>query len=68
MSTAKWVSRMWYIQTIDCYSAIKAYFPGGSDSKESAYDVGDLGSIPGSGRFLGEGKGYLLQYSCWRIP
>ena len=59
---------MWYIQKIDYYSAIKAYVPDGSDSKESAYDVGDLGSIPGSGRFLGEGKGYPLQYSCWRIP
>ena len=27
-------------------------------------NVGDLGSIPGLGRFLGEGKGYPLQYSC----
>ena len=32
-------------------------FPGGSDSKASAYNVGDLGSIPGSGRFPGEGNG-----------
>ena len=32
-------------------------FPGGSDSKASAYDVGDLGSIPGSGRSSGEGNG-----------
>ena len=36
-------------------------FPGGSDSKESAYNVGDLGSIPGSGRSPGEGNGYPLQ-------
>ena len=38
-------------------------FPGGSDGEESAYNVGDLGSIPGLGRFPGEGKGYPLQYS-----
>ena len=37
--------------------------PGDSDSKESAYNVGDLGSIPGLGRSPGEGKGYPLQYS-----
>ena len=38
-------------------------FPGGSDGKESAYNVGDLGSIPGFGRSPGEGNGYPLQYS-----
>ena len=38
-------------------------FPGGSAGKESAHNAGDLGSIPGLGRFPGEGKGYLLQYS-----
>ena len=38
-------------------------FPGGSDGKVSAYNAGDLGSIPGLGRSLGEGKGYLLPYS-----
>ena len=37
--------------------------PGGSAGKESDCNVGDLGSIPGLGRSLGEGKGYLLQYS-----
>ena len=35
-------------------------FPGGSDSKESACNVGDLGLIPGSGRPPGEGNGYPL--------
>ena len=35
----------------------------GSDGKESAFDAGDLGSIPGSGRYPGEGKGYPLQFS-----
>ena len=36
---------------------------GGSDDKESACNVGDLGSIPGLGRSPGEGNSYLLQYS-----
>ena len=39
-------------------------FPGGSDGKVSAYNVGDLGSIPGLGRSSGEGNGNPLQYSC----
>ena len=39
-------------------------FPGGSAGKESACNVGDLGSIPGLGRSPGEvGKGYSLHYS-----
>ena len=43
---------------------ICAYFPGGSDGKASGYNVGDLGSFPGSGRFPGEGNSNPLQYSC----
>ena len=39
-------------------------FPGGSDGKESACNVEDLGSIPGLGRFPGGGHGNPLQYSC----
>ena len=39
-------------------------FPGGSDGKASVYHVGDLGSIPGSGRSPGEGNGNPLQYYC----
>ena len=39
-------------------------FPGGSDGKESAYNVGALGSIPGLGRYPGGGHGNPLQYSC----
>ena len=38
-------------------------FPGGSVGKESTCNVGDLGSIPGLGRFPGEGNRYPLQYS-----
>ena len=38
-------------------------FPDDSDSKESACNAGDLGSISGLGRSPGEGKDYSLQYS-----
>ena len=40
-----------------------ASFPCGSAGEESTCNVGDLGSTPGLGRSLGEGKGYPLQYS-----
>ena len=43
-------------------------FPGGSDGKESACNVGDPDSIPGLGRSPGEGNGYPLQYSCLENP
>ena len=43
-------------------------FPGGSQGKESAYNAGDPGLVPGLGRFPGEGNGYPLQYSCLENP
>ena len=43
-------------------------FPGGSEVKASACNLGDLGSIPGSGRSPGEGNGNPLQYSCLENP
>ena len=43
-------------------------FPGGSDSKASAYSAGDPGSIPVLGRSPGEGNGNPLQYSCLENP
>ena len=43
-------------------------FPGGSDGKESACIVRDLGLIPGLGRSPGEGNGNPLQYSCLENP
>ena len=43
-------------------------FPGGSDSKVSAYNAGDLASIPGSGRSPREGNDNPLQYSCLENP
>ena len=42
--------------------------PGGSDHKESACNVGDLGSITGLGRSLREGNGNPLQYPCLENP
>ena len=42
----------------------KLGFPDGSDGKEAAGNTGDVGLIPGSGRYPGEGNGYPLQYSC----
>ena len=43
-------------------------FPGGSDGQESAGTAGDLGLIPGSGGFPGEGNSNPLQYSCLGNP
>ena len=43
-------------------------FPGGSDGKLSVYNAGDLSSIPGLGRFPGEGNGNPLQYPCLENP
>ena len=45
-------------------SAYMLGFPGDSDCKGSACDVGDWDLIPGLGRFPGEGSGNPLQYSC----
>ena len=43
-------------------------FPSSSDGKAFAYNVGDLGSIPGLGRSPGEGNGTPLQHSCLENP
>ena len=43
-------------------------FPGGSEGKASACNAGDPGSIPGSGRSLGEGDGNPLQHYCLENP
>ena len=56
-----------YIQYI-MYIYIISGFPGGSEVKASACNVGDPGSIPGSGRSPGEGNGNPLQYSCLENP
>ena len=46
----------------------KQGFPGGSEGKASAYNAGDPGLIPGSGRSPGKGNGNPLQYSCLENP
>ena len=43
-------------------------FPDRSDSRESACNAGDVGSVPGSGRSSGEGSGNPFQYSCLGNP
>ena len=43
-------------------------FPGGSDDKDSACSVGDLGSIPGLGGSPGRGRGNPFQCSCLENP
>ena len=43
-------------------------FPGSSDGKASAYNAGELGSIPELGRSPGAGNGNPLQYSCLENP
>ena len=47
---------------------IPRVFPRSSVDKEYACNSGDPSSIPGSGRYSGEGNGYPLQYSCLENP
>ena len=54
-------------QIVD-YSTKLKVFPGGSVGKESAWNAGDLGSIPGLGRCPGEANGHPHQYSCLENP
>ena len=51
-----------------CAIIWKKGFPGGSDGKESAYNAGDPGSIPGVGRYPGERNGNPFHYSCLENP
>ena len=54
---------------IDLNKAVQVLdFPCSSDSKESAFNAGYLGSNPGSGQSSGEGNGSSLQYSCQENP
>ena len=50
------------------YFTLYKGFPGGSEVKASACNVEDLGAIPGSERYPGEGTGNPLQYSCLENP
>ena len=49
-------------------STVNQGFPDGSDGKESACSMGDLGSVPGLRRSPGEGNDNPLQYSCLENP
>ena len=50
------------------FTCVQCMFPGSSAGKESACNAGDLGSIPGMGRYPGEGEGSPLQYSDLENP
>ena len=58
-----WVGLWIFEDTIDIID-----FPGGSDSKASAYKAEDPGSIPGSRTSPGEENGNPVQYSCLENP
>ena len=66
--------KTFYIHGLICFlvqlfiTIIYQGFPGSSDGKESAFNTGDSGSVPGSGRSPGEGNGNPLQYSCLENP
>ena len=51
---------MQYLSFCDWLISLSKGFPGGSDGKASAYNAGDLGLIPGLGRYTGEGNGSPL--------
>ena len=51
-----------------CSTAFFSHFPSGSNSREPACSVGDLGLISGLGRCPGKGNGNSLQYSCLGNP
>ena len=50
------------------HNTLPSYSPGGSEVKASAWNAGDQGLIPESGRSPGEGNGNPLQYSCLENP
>ena len=56
------------LHTIFFFYTLNWGFPGGSDGKESTCNAGDPGSIPGLGRYPGEGNANPLQYSCLENP
>ena len=57
-----------YVRIHLCQQLTVLGFSGGSDSKESACNAGDPGSVPGLGRLPGEGHGNPLQYSYLENP
>ena len=61
-------TRVSYVSGIGRQLLYHQDFLGGSDGKASACNVGDLSSIPGSGRSPGKGNGNPLEYSCLEDP
>ena len=57
-----------YFSALGASLVAQCGFPGGSDGKASAYNVGDLSSIPELGRSSGEGNGTPLQHFCLENP
>ena len=61
-----WVQSLGHDNPLE--KVMATYSSGGSDSKESTCNAGDLGSVPGFGRSPGGGHGNPLQYSCLENP
>ena len=68
MSTSEFVKEVMSTTEKNTQNYRKYLSTSSSDGKASAYNAGDLGSIPGSGRSPGEGNGNPLQYSCLENP
>ena len=68
MVQVNWYLGKWNFKNFKIAHLLPSIFPGGSDGKASAYNAGDPGPVPGSGRSPGEGDGTLLQYSCLENP
>ena len=63
-----WLRLYFYLHIGRIYLFANIFCICGSEGKASVYNVRDLGSIPGLGRFPGEGNGNLFQYSCLENP
>ena len=63
-----WKGHVFFCLLVGFWYCYGRSFAGGSSGKESACDVGDLGSIPGVGRSSGGGHGNPFQYSCLEKP
>ena len=67
-SSVQVVLKQWEVKGLDkILTRSHQGFPSGSEGKESACHAGDLGSVPGSGRFPGEWNGNHYSTLGWRI-
>ena len=62
---SSFLSKVYYLLPVNPLRLypLKVTVPDSSIGKEPACNAGDPGSIPGLGRYAGEGRGYPLQYS-----